>query len=238
MMKPDDYVIPEPADDYTGLIDHDGAPYPDRLRGPRASLARVAAAIHAEAPHLNADDCEQVVRWMKLWKFDHQPRHDREPFGPSSFSEIVQQIKNSREQIDLQNTAVRDFRRSHAWTAAAGAIVGIAFAGFIFSVVPWYLSALGIAAAYWAYKKKGVSPILDAANTWKEQEQLNLWLAVRAATTIQELNIAGLFAYLPDTEHVPGKKLDEEKAVKAFRAERERLADALYRDPTWFLWGK
>jgi hypothetical protein len=91
---------------------------------------------------------------MKLWKFDHQTRHDREPFGPGSFSEIVQQIKNSREQIDLQNTAVRDFRRSHAWTAVAGAIVGIAFSGFIFSVVPWSLSALGIAAAYWAYKKR------------------------------------------------------------------------------------
>jgi len=234
-MKTDDYVLPEAVDDYIGLIDHDGIPYADRLGGSKASLARVAAAIHAEGPHLTAADCEQIVRWVKNWKFEHQQSQIRESFGPGSFYETVQQIKNSPEQIDLQNAAVRHFRRSHAWVACAGTIVGIAFAGFAFSIVPWYLSALGIVAAYWLYKRKGVPPILNAANTWKEQEQRNLWLAIRAAATVNELRMAGLFAYLADTESVPGQKFDDKKAVKAYIAERDRLADALYHDPTYFL---
>jgi hypothetical protein len=229
-MTPEDYTIVDEGR-VLGLLDYDGQPYPELLAGARAPLARLAASIQAEAPRLTATECERAASWVKQWKFMHQPIPHREASGPDSFYQIVEGIKDSREQIDLQNIAVLHLRKSHAWVSAAGAVAGIPIASFFITGIAWYWSGFGLAIAYWIYSKRSRSPILDAVRVWKEQEQRNLWLAIRAAATVHELQIAGLFAYLPDAENSPGKHFDEKKAANALRAERDRLTDALYRDP-------
>jgi hypothetical protein len=68
----------------------------------------------------------------------------------------------------------------------------------------------------------------------KEQEQRHLWPCVREARTVEELNAAGLFAYLRDADF-NSPTWSEIGAVSAMRAEAERLSDALYSDPQDYL---
>jgi hypothetical protein len=75
-MNPDDYVTwrDVPSDRSALLLDWETEqPLAETLESVDGPLARIAAVVHANAPKLAPEDCEQVVRWVKQWKRERSP---------------------------------------------------------------------------------------------------------------------------------------------------------------------
>ena len=202
------------------MLDESGEPLTDELRESHSALARLVAAIHREAPHVDASEIEQAILWLKAWKFEKAPIPQRKSFGPGSFWELVQDIRDSNEQVGFQVKALQCIRHSHAWTAVSGASLCAGIGSLLIPGVPLLVAFAAFPFAWWGYYKKSLPLTLQAALIWKDQEQRNLWSAVRSARTAYELNMAGLFARIPENE---------------LKAELYRLRDALYRNPNGWL---
>ena len=193
----------------------------EKLESEDGPLARIAAAIHANASKLAPEDCEQVVHWMKHWKreLDPRTRSDRD-FG--TFLDVLSELRSSNEQRGLMAKA-----GGYASSAAKLKIVAlIAFvAAVIVALLPeirWYWSLGPLAAAVWVYVRS-MRREVAAGDAWKDQERRYLMKAIRAATTNEELAWAGLFSHLPGTD-----EYEEELALVEIERETERLTDALY----------
>jgi hypothetical protein len=227
-MEVQDYY--SPSQTFTQLLDPDtGQPTATAAEDHSVSLARIAAAIHAEAQKLTAIECEQVVKWMKHWKASRSPLIRQNVDRPGAFNQIVDQIKNGSEQKALQWEAARHLLISDAWVVLAFTITLAGVGSFFVSGVRWYWSVAFLVVGLIAYHRGSIRGVA-AANTWKDQEQKYLWQCIRMAETISELHMAGLFAFLTNDKSVKGPQFADR-----VRTERERLTDALYRDPDYWL---
>jgi hypothetical protein len=212
-MDADSYFSP---DGYESLLDSSGQAELDGERPENAALALLAAAIHRAGPELNAKQLEQAARWLKDWKFEKQPPVRRETYGPGGFYNFVGEIRDSAEQGLLHNQAFQTARAAHGWAALAGAAVCFGVMNFVINYSYWFFSLAAFVLAWWTYRWKCLPTARRAALVWKEQEQRNLFTAVRSAETLVQSNLAGLFAWVPEAQ---------------MGAEVERIRDALYRDP-------
>lgn len=208
------------------LLDESGRPLAG-LPPSSSGLADVAASIHAHAGELSADQCEQAIHWLKALK-----TKDSAAARPASeFPAVLNELRNSLEQIDLQ-------RRGHRklWLAKGISILlALVLAGAVGLAIAhnWLVlgMALVVALALFVVAERCT---VSAIRIFKEQEQRYLWASIRQARSVSEINQAGIFAYLHGaTFGTPGFSAAGARA--AMQAERERLADALYADPDDYL---
>lgn len=234
-MKLEDYRTwrDVPSDRSELLLDWDTErPTAETVESADGPLARIAAAIHANASQLAPEDCEQVVRWMKQWKRERSPG----PLPPErdwvAFDTVLREFRDSPAQRELMRKAARHGMAVDAWTVIAFVVAGVAVVGALAPGIRWYWSVATFFAAVLVYARSQLRGV-EAAKAWKEQDRRYLMQSIGAAHTVQELSHAGLFAYLPGSEFGGGN--DEDTASAALRRERERLTDALYHDPDHWL---
>ncbi len=192
------------------------------------ALAAIAAAIHVNAPSLPPEKLEQAVRWLKLWKLDRKPLTRTHSHMDSAFRRVLDRIRESPEQLVLQN------RASSLTLAARGVAVlfGVSLAitvGMFLLEAAWIWRVLGILTAV-ALLLLSEALINSSMKVAKEQDRRYVFDCIRQAETISELSEAGLFGYLRGAHPVEGLPWNEGEARAAIAKELERLTDALYRD--------
>ncbi|CAM2161544.1 putative SMODS and SLOG-associating 2TM effector domain-containing protein [Paraburkholderia sacchari] len=213
-------------DGHVQLLDEAGRPLVG-LRPNLCGLADVAASIHAHARELSDDQLEQTIQWLKAIKM-----RDRVSSRPSDeFFSVLSELRNSPEQIELQRRGHRKLLLAKGVSMLLGFVL-IAAVGLVIAR-SWVALGLAVIVAL-ALFVVGERGTVTAIKIFKEQEQRHLWTSIRHARTVAESNQAGIFAYLRGaTFGTPG--FSEEGARAAMRAERERLTDALYADPDYYL---
>ncbi len=78
------------------------------LSGRHKHLAELALSIHQHARHLSAAELEQAVRWLKAWKVSRQALRRPNDRGQTKMYWALKELRESSEQVRLQNRAWRD----------------------------------------------------------------------------------------------------------------------------------
>lgn len=237
-MTINEYVIDESynREIQNDLLDKDGQPNPKLREAREIALAEFASLVHLKAGNLSSEQIEQVIKWLKTWKLRNRPfTRSMDMKNTKTFDEVLKTIKTSKEQITLEKRAYRKTLWARLWFIAFAifAIISISLI-FLKTDAAWYWTVITIAISLALF---GLSDVLqeEAIKLYKEQEQKNLWESIRKAETVEELRDAGLFAYLPNTFFEPLKYFNQDEALDKMKSEKERLSDALYRDPSAFL---
>lgn len=227
-----DYVVDETLRRKTNneLIDPDtGEPNPELTHLAECALAEVAAVLHRNTDKLSTAQLEQVAGWAKKLKL----RERSESRQTRDFSMVLIQLRESSEQNALQSKSIKKSLMAIFFGACGLGLMGCAAVAIWAFDVGWatrsVLAVLTLAAFWYA----DVS-LKDGLVIAKEQDRRYAMNSLRAARNVEELNEAGLFAYMPHTRYdEPG--FDEKKAHRLMRAEVERLTDSLYMDPELWL---
>jgi hypothetical protein len=221
------------------VLDPDGQPSVWAFESTSAALARVASVMNAESDRLSDDDCEQIVRWAKYLKFSNNTPVSH-AYRVDKFKKNSDAIRKSDEQkVIMAKAHAFDRKRSGFWFLST--ILLLAGLVVLFSpadgrIVPrWYSTILFLLAlvSYWKRARYEIA----AANAWKEQERIFWSRCLRAANSVDELFLAGVFSELVDADGNPVDSTHEIEFGKAMRVERERLADALYRESAYSFTG-
>ena len=146
---------------------------------------------------------------------------------------MLDALKNAPEQTVWMRAAYG--KSVGARLTSVGFAVALAVTLWLIFVwhAPWYVTGTGLlasAAVWWVSDQFAVASITLS----KQQDRRYLLQSLRAAETVNELNLAGLFAYLPGTM-VSEAGFSEERCQQIMREERDRLTDALYCDPDLYL---
>jgi len=210
------------------LLNWEGNRSPELVGTSTIALAQIAEVIHQKAKFLSPDQSEEVVRWVKAWKLKGKPmRANHEIYA------IMNDIRNSPEQLILQ-------RKSYAqtiWSRLVGLLFSISLAITLFlgfaRDFSWYSMAacLIVNLALFVFSDRFTVKALIIA---KEQDRRYFYQCLRTAQSIYELNVAGLFGYIPGTDPNDAG-YTEERWLDATTAERDRFSDALYFDPTSYM---
>ncbi len=233
-----DYLIDETVvgRDENKLLDWNSDGPAEHVRAKsHVALAEIAAAIHKNARHLNAEQLEQGVRWLKKWKLqDKGWRRYEAPNGSFAYSFILDKLRVAPEQAKLQRQGFVKLALAGAATLTFLLVAATAIAlmfGDRFSLY-WRVAAAAVAVGLLAITKK---LLRQGIEVFKEQDRRYALQSLREAVNVVDLIEGGLFSYIPGTMLEPGKNYDQLVARKAMRDERERLADVLYTDPDNYL---
>lgn len=231
---PVDYVVDETLTrkENNDLLDLDtGLPNPGLTSRSEIALAAVAASLHEHQDTLSEDQLEQIAGWAKRWKIS---RSRRQGGSRNDFFAVLDVLQKSDEQEALVKTTY--------WKLLASWVSGLVFAIALLALaignwgdvdIGWgWQAGLGIMLFIAYICTSGF--LTDALLLAKEQDRRYALTSLRKASTVYELNQAGLFTYLPNTSHSePG--FDDRIAMRVIRDEVERLTDALYNDPECWL---
>jgi hypothetical protein len=158
-------------------------------------VARLILPLESKLRKLPKDHIEQLVIWLKNIHNPSDPE-DRNADGWVPFYTRVAELKNVPEQIDLQNQAVRAARSAIYTGMLIGGLSILALWGI---AAGWYVSLLLLVAVPYLWRK-ALRFWLKSALAAKEQEQKNLWRAIREAKNVPQLQNAGLYAYIDDKD--------------------------------------
>lgn len=230
-MQPCDYVIDETyrRQVNNNLLNVDGSVNSELSSPDELALAAIANAVHTQALQLTPAQTELAVKWLKTWKLkDSSSLDSNEIRTTEAFSDKLNELKNTPEQLRLQRTAAGYATKSRIWGVAFAVMLAL-LAGLAVSGAGWVwcLFAAAIAIGTLVASERSLVRALMAA---KDQDRRYLMQSFRAANTVTELLNAGICAYIPGVLHT-GPNYDEQVAKAAMADECERLTDALYRDP-------
>lgn len=140
------------------------------------------------------------------------------------FEVILRQVRDSGEQQDLVSRDVNARFKALGIALFFGLLVLSATASGVTGLSWWITGVLGLMAlaALGAWDRATVQSILAA----KEQDRRYFLSCLRKAQSIDELNRAGLFAYLPDS--------GGSAWVAQVKADITNLRKALEVEPEWF----
>ena len=199
-----------------------------------AALAALAAAIHVNARHLGPEQIEQAIGWLKTWKLQHVPLSRPDGNSGQGFYEVLEKLKTNAEQTDLQKRARKHIHLAYLTGLGLALSAAVTLAMFFIGSVAWYFWVVATVVNWYFYIKTDMS-ILAAALLYKEQDRKYGFASIRQAETVVELLEAGIFAYIPGTAYEVGQEFNDTQARRWMKAERDRLTDALYRDPNGYL---
>jgi hypothetical protein len=171
-------------------------------------VARLILPLESQLRRLPKDHIEEVVIWLKNIHNPSDPE-DRSVEAWNVFRNRVAEIRNSPEQIDFQNRGLTAMRSA----ICAGILIGgLAMVAVFGAAAGWYvLSVLLIGVPYlW---RRALQFSRKSILIYKDQEQSNLWAAIREAKNFCQLGAAGFFAFLD---------------VRDFEAVTQHMRDAIY----------
>jgi uncharacterized membrane protein YqjE len=196
------------------------------LSGRHKHLAELALSIHQHARHLSAAELEQAVRWLKAWKVSRQALRRPNDRGQTKMYWALKELRESSEQVRLQNRAWRDSAISRF---GAFLLCGLVLLALILHEDTWrwyhYASVVLLLLGLFGWTEQTSYRAIETA---KEQDRRYFLASLREAQTVGELNEAGLFAY---TGFEPSSNFDVDEWKAVMRKECERFSDALYCDP-------
>lgn len=233
-----DYLVNERADSHergNWLLDDRTGEANAHLNGQTAGLAAIASAIHKHAGILSGEQLEQAVRWLKQYKLARIPlkRNNHGPLHRNTFLDELQRLRNSPEQGLIMNRAWHRSLMARAVAILFGVAAVLTLWLFVDDGIRWWLRAGSLISAI-ALLITSDQFNVQAAVLYKEQDRKFLLGAFGVAESLTELSQAGLFAGLP-AAYAPGNRYDEKAATEEILRERDRLTDALYRDPDLYL---
>jgi hypothetical protein len=192
------------------------------------ATAELIAPIADKLRKLPKDEIEELVLFLKN---PHVPEKvllenwDKD----MEFVRRVEELRNIPEQVHLQRQALKAIR----WSITCGVFIGICstvgalmYVGTGGWIVPAILMGF-ILFLYWKAEKLGIKAILIS----KEQDQRHLLASIRKATSVNELNKAGLFAWSNDAGDMMSKNYNTDEAKAALMKQVAHLRDAIYRNP-------
>jgi hypothetical protein len=158
-------------------------------------VARLILPLESKLRRLPKDHVEQLVIWLKNIHNPPDPE-DRNVDVLRPFYNRVAELKNIPEQIDLQNQAVKAVR--------SAIYTGMLISGLVIAVLfgvgsGWYASLVLLAAVPYLWRK-ALQFSLKSMLFSKEQEQRNVWRAVREAKNVPQLQYAGLYAFIDNND--------------------------------------
>lgn len=140
------------------------------------------------------------------------------------FEAIVRQVRDSGEQKNLEKRDVNARLKALGVALLFGVLVLAATTSALSGLSWWITTLWGLAAlaALGAWDRATLRSILAA----KEQDRRYFLSCLRQAQSIDELNRAGLFAYLPDSGGPAW--------VTQVKVDVANLRKALGEEPEWF----
>lgn len=140
------------------------------------------------------------------------------------FDGVLRQIRDSGEQKSLEDRDVNARFKALGFALAFGFLVLSATATYFLAVSTWATVALGIVAlvTLGAWDRATVRSVVVA----KEQDRRYFLSCLRSAHSIDELNRAGLFAYLPESSGPDW--------LACVKADVGNLRKALEVEPEWY----
>lgn len=226
--RPEEYLVPYEDSAFQPLLFEMGREtrIHESAVESHASLAELALAVHQHAPRLRPAELEQAVRWLKAWKALKQPLRRPGDRFQVEMSRALKRLRESPEQLRLQN---RTWRQSALSRFAAVLLSALVFLALVLHGPEWrwyhYASVVVLLLSVFGWTEH---TFYRAIETAKEQDRRYFLACLREAQTVSELNKAGFFAY---TGFEPGNNFDIHEWKTMMREECERLSDALYRDP-------
>jgi len=158
-------------------------------------VARLFLPLESELRRLPKDHIEQLVIWLKNIRnpSDPEDRH-RDVWVP--FYNRVAELRDIPEQAALQDRATKAARSAiYAGVLIGGLVIGVLWAVF----AGWYVSLAFLIAVPYLWR----TALLFSRQSLlvsKEQEQKNLWRAIREAKNVPQLQAAGLYAFIDDND--------------------------------------
>jgi len=158
-------------------------------------VARLIMPLEARLRSLPKEHIEEVVIWLKNI---HNPSdaEDRNSDVWVDFDKKVTELKNIPEQIELQIKAAKAARAAIRTGMLIGALVILSLWGFWEG---WYISLLLLVSEPYLWRKASLCAE-ETILVSKEQEQRNLWRAIREAKNVPQLQNAGLYAYIDNKD--------------------------------------
>lgn len=216
------------------LLDDTGAPNPEIAEPEQRALAELAAAVHRNARLLTASQSEQAIRWLKRWKLRNRVPKREHSTTDMQFLQLMNRLKGSRENKPVLKRAYRQTLWARLWGALFAVSAAVTLLLFFDDSVRWYWRVFAVAVSLTLLVASDVVTS-RAAGAYAEYGKRHLLQCIREAETIDELSEAGLFDYVPGARYERDKPFDLETSKAAIREARERLADALYSDPGYFV---
>ena len=141
-----------------------------------------------------------------------------------NFDRVLRGIRDSGEQKKLEDRDVRARFKALGFALLFGVLVLFATSVYLMGVSVWITMVLGILALVilGAWDRANVQSVVVA----EEQDRRYFLSCLRNAHSIDELNRAGFFAYLPDSN-------SPDWAMRV-RAEVANFKKALEVEPEWF----
>jgi hypothetical protein len=136
-----------------------------------------------------------LVIWLKSIHNPSDPEDtNRDVWVP--FYNRVAKLRNIPEQIDLQNQAAKAARSA----IYMGILIGGLVTGVLWAVANgWYVSLVSLVAVPFLWRR-ALRFSLKSLLVSKEQEQKNIWKAIREAKNVPQLQTAGLYAFIDDND--------------------------------------
>jgi hypothetical protein len=169
-------------------------PYEDEQQR-LSDVARLILPLESKLRRLPKDHIEQLVIWLKNIHNPSDPE-DRNVDVLRHFYNKVAELKNIPEQIYLQNQAVKAVRSAIYTGMLIGGLVIVALWGV---GAGWYVSLVLLVAVPYLWRK-ALQFSLKSMLVSKEQEQKNVWRAIREAKNVPQLQNAGLYAYINNND--------------------------------------
>jgi len=158
-------------------------------------VARLIFPLEPKLTRLPKEHVEELVIWLKNI---HNPSdlEDRSVDAWFPFHKRVAALRDIPEQIALQNKSVKAARSAVYAGVLIGGLVIFALWGVI---AGWYVSLVSLVALPYLWRKSQ-RLLLKSLLVSKEQEQKNLWRAIREAKNVPELQTAGFYAFIDDKD--------------------------------------
>lgn len=181
----------------------------------------------SEIEKLSEDQIEKTVFYLKSIKSYYENSENRRDLF-FTFSDKLDALKNSEEQLKLQNDGFKMLRKGAFLCIGSGLL--IAFALVALMSESWLFFVLSIGLAFYCYYFAITKLMNNAVKIYKDQDRKYFLSSIRNAKACNELGWSGLFGFY-EGFHL-GAQSDEDLKNTDIQIKEitKNLRSALYND--------
>lgn len=192
--------------------------------------AKLYAVVKNKLPELQRLSSAQIEKLVFYLKSLHgyYPKSENHVAFHSEFSDKLEKLRNSSEQVALQRQAGAALLKGVACCVFAGVLLAVALAALLggqIGVGVGFLVAVGACILFADSKLLRKALLLS-----KEQDRKYFFSSIRAANACNELDWAGLFSYNQASKTGPHSDADLARLNAEVGDLTGRLRTALYND--------